>query len=46
MTLRDLSRDAGISMGALYSYIENKEQLLAMILGRGAPSSGNRAGQP
>lgn len=33
MSLRDLSREAGISMGALYSYIESKEQLLAMILG-------------
>lgn len=33
MTLRDLSRDTGISMGALYSYIESKEHLLAMILG-------------
>ncbi|MFZ1428681.1 MAG: TetR/AcrR family transcriptional regulator [Geminicoccaceae bacterium] len=34
MSLRDLSREAGISMGALYSYIESKEHLLAMILGQ------------
>lgn len=33
MSLRDLSREAGMSMGALYSYIESKEHLLAMILG-------------
>lgn len=33
MSLRDLSRHAGISMGALYSYIESKERLLAIILG-------------
>lgn len=33
MTLRDLSREADVSMGALYSYIESKERLSAMILG-------------
>ncbi len=33
MSLRELSQDAGISMGSLYSYIESKERLLAMILG-------------
>ena len=33
MSLRDLSKDTGISMGSLYSYIESKERLLAMILG-------------
>jgi AcrR family transcriptional regulator len=33
MSLRDLSREADISMGALYSYIESKEQLSAMIIG-------------
>jgi AcrR family transcriptional regulator len=32
MSLRDLSREADMSMGALYSYIESKEQLSAMIL--------------
>jgi TetR/AcrR family transcriptional regulator, cholesterol catabolism regulator len=32
MSLRDLSNEAGISMGALYSYIESKEKLLSMIL--------------
>ena len=33
MSLRELSQDAGISIGSLYSYIESKERLLAMILG-------------
>ena len=32
MTLRDLSRKADVSMGALYSYISSKEQLSVMIL--------------
>ena len=32
MSLRDLSQAAGISMGALYSYIESKESLLRMIM--------------
>ena len=32
MSLRDLSREAEMSMGALYSYIESKERLSAMIL--------------
>lgn len=32
MSLRDLSREADLSMGALYSYIESKEQLSAMIV--------------
>jgi TetR/AcrR family transcriptional regulator, cholesterol catabolism regulator len=34
MTLRDLSKETGLSMGALYSYIESKESLLAMVLGQ------------
>ena len=34
MSLRDLSKDAGVSMGALYSYIESKDHLLTMILGQ------------
>lgn len=33
MSLRDLSNDTGISMGALYSYIESKKRLMEMILG-------------
>ena len=33
MSLRELSQDAGISMGSLYSYIESKERLLTMVLG-------------
>lgn len=33
MSLRDLSRKADMSMGAIYSYIESKEQLSVMILG-------------
>lgn len=32
MSVRDLSERTGISMGALYSYIESKEMLLDMIL--------------
>lgn len=31
MTLRDLCRETGLSMGGLYGYIENKDQLAAMI---------------
>ena len=38
MSLRDLSRESGLSMGALYSYFASKEELLSMIQyhGRGA----------
>ena len=32
MSLRDLSNDIGISMGALYSYIESKKRLMEIIL--------------
>jgi len=35
MSLRDLSSEAGLSMGALYSYISSKEELLDMILKQG-----------
>jgi len=31
MTMRDLSREAGLSMGALYSYFSGKEDLLKML---------------
>lgn len=31
MTLRDLCRETGLSMGGLYGYIQNKDQLAAMI---------------
>ena len=31
MTLRDLCRETGLSMGGLYGYIEHKNQLAAMI---------------
>jgi AcrR family transcriptional regulator len=31
MTLRDLCRETGLSMGGLYGYIESKDQLAAMI---------------
>ena len=31
MTLRDLCRETGLSMGGLYGYIENKDQLADMI---------------
>ena len=32
MSLRDLSRDSGVSMGGLYSYFDSKTTLLSMIL--------------
>lgn len=35
MSVRDLSEATGISMGALYAYIESKDKLLEMILGMG-----------
>jgi TetR/AcrR family transcriptional regulator, cholesterol catabolism regulator len=35
MSLRDLSREAGLSMGALYSYISSKEELLDMVQQQG-----------
>jgi AcrR family transcriptional regulator len=31
MTLRDLCQETGLSMGGLYAYLENKDQLAAMI---------------
>ncbi|MEA3361057.1 MAG: helix-turn-helix domain-containing protein, partial [Thermodesulfobacteriota bacterium] len=31
MSMRDLSTEAGLSMGALYSYFSNKDELLDMI---------------
>jgi AcrR family transcriptional regulator len=33
MSLRDLAQTSGLSMGSLYSYFDNKETLLSMILG-------------
>ncbi|MCF6299897.1 MAG: TetR/AcrR family transcriptional regulator [Proteobacteria bacterium] len=33
MTLRDLSQETGISMGGLYTYFKNKEQIAQMIHG-------------
>ena len=35
MSMRDFSRETGLSMGALYSYFSSKEELLEMILHRG-----------
>ena len=35
MSLRDLSRKSGLSMGALYSYFPGKEELRSMILHQG-----------
>ena len=32
MNLRDLSAETGISLGAIYSYIESKDRLLSMII--------------
>lgn len=35
MTMRDLSRVSGLSMGGLYSYFSSKEELLTVYLGQG-----------
>ena len=35
MSLRDLSTETGMSMGALYSYISSKDDLLNMLLEQG-----------
>ena len=35
MSLRDLSRTSGLSMGALYSYFTSKDELLAMLQNQG-----------
>ena len=35
MSLRDLSRESGLSMGALYSHFTSKEELLGMIQRQG-----------
>jgi AcrR family transcriptional regulator len=35
MTVRDLSRASGLSMGALYDYFTSKEELLEMVLSTG-----------
>ncbi len=35
MSLRDLSKSSGLSMGALYSYFASKDQLLCMIQNQG-----------
>ena len=35
MSLRDLSRSSGLSMGALYSYFASKDELLCMIQNQG-----------
>jgi AcrR family transcriptional regulator len=34
MSLRDLSKESGLSMGALYAYFDSKDTLLMMILGQ------------
>ncbi|MCB1158075.1 MAG: TetR/AcrR family transcriptional regulator [Leptospiraceae bacterium] len=35
MSLRDLSKESGLSMGALYNYFSSKEELLKMIFAEG-----------
>ncbi len=37
-SLRDLAKASGVSMGALYSYFDNKTTLLSMILGEFFPT--------
>jgi TetR/AcrR family transcriptional regulator, cholesterol catabolism regulator len=39
MTVRNLSRKSGLSMGALYSYFSNKDELLTMIQTQGRETS-------
>lgn len=41
MSLRDLSRESGLSMGALYSYFASKEDLMGMIQRHGAAAVEN-----
>ncbi len=36
MTLRDLSKEAGLSMGALYTYFTSKEELLRFMQRQGS----------
>jgi AcrR family transcriptional regulator len=43
MTMRDFSRETGLSLGALYAYFASKDELLAMILAPGARTGGPRA---
>ncbi len=35
MSMRDFSRETGLSLGALYAYFAGKDELLEMILGQG-----------
>ncbi len=35
MSLRDLSRESGLSMGAMYSYFRSKDDLLRLLQGQG-----------
>ena len=35
MSMRDFSRETGLSLGALYAYFASKDELLEMILGQG-----------
>jgi AcrR family transcriptional regulator len=39
MSMRDLSRETGLSMGALYSYFASKEELLEMLQRHGRTAS-------
>lgn len=41
MTLRDLSRKSGLSMGALYSYFPGKKELRSMIMQQGVAYTRN-----
>lgn len=43
-TLRDLAKASGLSMGGLYSYFDNKNTLLAMILSEVSTTVGNTLG--
>ncbi|MCV3767792.1 TetR/AcrR family transcriptional regulator [Rhizobium sp. TRM95796] len=45
MSLRDLSRESGVSMGGLYSYFDSKTTLLSMILTEVASTASEALGQ-
>lgn len=46
MSLRDLSKETGLSMGALYAYFDSKETLLLMVLGTVSEVVEEALGQP
>ncbi len=45
MTMRDFSRETGLSLGALYAYFASKDELLEMILRQGRQMVGRVLGE-